>query len=38
MVSPEGACSAHWTYGRFREAAKATPRAEAVALRRKEVA
>ena len=19
MVSPEGACSAHWTYGRFRE-------------------
>ncbi len=20
MVSPEGACSAHWTYGRFREA------------------
>ena len=26
MVSPEGACSAHWTYGRFREAAKAAPR------------
>ncbi len=24
MVSPEGACSAHWTYGRFREAVKAT--------------
>ena len=22
MVSPEGACSAHWTYGRFRERAK----------------
>ena len=23
MVSPEGACSAHWTYGRFRETQKA---------------
>jgi hydrogenase expression/formation protein HypD len=23
MVSPEGACSAHWTYGRFREGALA---------------
>jgi len=23
MVSPEGACAAHWTYGRFRDAAKA---------------
>jgi hydrogenase expression/formation protein HypD len=23
MVSPEGACSAHWTYGRFRERARA---------------
>jgi len=23
MVSPEGACAAQWTYGRFREAAKA---------------
>ncbi len=22
MVSPEGACAAHWTYGRFREKAK----------------
>ena len=22
MVSPEGACSAHWTYGRFREHAQ----------------
>jgi len=22
MVSPEGACSAHWTYGRFRESAR----------------
>jgi len=22
MVSPEGACSAHWTYGRFRERAR----------------
>jgi hydrogenase expression/formation protein HypD len=31
MVSPEGACSAHWTYGRFREAAKAAPRREEVA-------
>lgn len=25
MVSPEGACAAHWTYGRFRDRAKATP-------------
>jgi hydrogenase expression/formation protein HypD len=24
MVSPEGACAAHWTYGRFRDRAKAT--------------
>ena len=31
MVSPEGACSAHWTYGRFREVAKAAPGREAVA-------
>jgi hydrogenase expression/formation protein HypD len=31
MVSPEGACSAHWTYGRFREAAKAALRHEEVA-------
>jgi hydrogenase expression/formation protein HypD len=23
MVSPEGACAAHWTYGRFRANAKA---------------
>ena len=23
MVSPEGACAAHWTYGRFREKARA---------------
>ncbi len=23
MVSPEGACAAHWTYGRFRERARA---------------
>jgi hydrogenase expression/formation protein HypD len=23
MVSPEGACAAHWTYGRFRDSAKA---------------
>jgi hydrogenase expression/formation protein HypD len=22
MVSPEGACAAHWTYGRFRENAQ----------------
>ena len=27
MVSPEGACSAHWTYGRFREAQSARRRA-----------
>jgi hydrogenase expression/formation protein HypD len=25
MVSPEGACSAHWTYGRFRDQARAKP-------------
>ncbi len=31
MVSPEGACSAHWTYGRFREAAKAAPQRRSVA-------
>ena len=31
MVSPEGACSAHWTYGRFREAAKVAPRPRKVA-------
>jgi hydrogenase expression/formation protein HypD len=24
MVSPEGACAAHWTYGRFRDNAKAS--------------
>jgi hydrogenase expression/formation protein HypD len=24
MVSPEGACAAHWTYGRFRDRAKAS--------------
>jgi hydrogenase expression/formation protein HypD len=23
MVSPEGACAAHWTYGRFRDKARA---------------
>ena len=23
MVSPEGACAAHWTYGRFRDRSKA---------------
>jgi hydrogenase expression/formation protein HypD len=23
MVSPEGACAAHWTYGRFRDNARA---------------
>jgi hydrogenase expression/formation protein HypD len=23
MVSPEGACAAHWTYGRFRDRARA---------------
>ena len=38
MVSPEGACSAHWTYGRFREAARAAQRAEVVAPPREEVA
>jgi hydrogenase expression/formation protein HypD len=26
MVSPEGACAAHWTYGRFRDAAPADAR------------
>ena len=31
MVSPEGACSAHWTYGRFREATKAAPQRRSVA-------
>ena len=25
MVSPEGACAAHWTYGRFRTRARAAP-------------
>jgi hydrogenase expression/formation protein HypD len=30
MVSPEGACSAHWTYGRFRENAQ-SPREKEVA-------
>ena len=25
MVSPEGACAAHWTYGRFRTQARAAP-------------
>jgi hydrogenase expression/formation protein HypD len=24
MVSPEGACAAHWTYGRFRDRARAS--------------
>jgi len=28
MVSPEGACAAHWTYGRFRERARADRRKE----------
>ena len=28
MVSPEGACSAHWTYGRFRESAERQRRKE----------
>jgi hydrogenase expression/formation protein HypD len=27
MVSPEGACAAHWTYGRFRDRAKLGARA-----------
>jgi hydrogenase expression/formation protein HypD len=27
MVSPEGACAAHWTYGRFRNGAAAAARA-----------
>jgi hydrogenase expression/formation protein HypD len=31
MVSPEGACSAHWTYGRFRETAKGAAERRAVA-------
>ena len=31
MVSPEGACSAHWTYGRFRETTKAAPQRRNVA-------
>ncbi|TCU33109.1 hydrogenase formation protein HypD [Rhizobium azibense] len=31
MVSAEGACAAHWTYGRFREQAKASERGRAVA-------
>jgi hydrogenase expression/formation protein HypD len=30
MVSPEGACAAHWTYGRFRDHAKAIARLERV--------
>jgi len=31
MVSPEGACAAHWTYGRFRDRAKpAAPKARPV--------
>jgi hydrogenase expression/formation protein HypD len=25
MVSPEGACAAHWTYGRFRDRARSSP-------------
>jgi hydrogenase expression/formation protein HypD len=25
MVSPEGACAAHWTYGRFRDRVRAAP-------------
>lgn len=29
MVSSEGACAAHWTYGRFRDAAKASNRKKA---------
>ena len=29
MVSPEGACAAHWTYGRFREGANGKRRREA---------
>ncbi len=28
MVSPEGACAAHWTYGRFREKARDQPKKE----------
>jgi len=28
MVSPEGACAAHWTYGRFREGERAERRKE----------
>lgn len=31
MVSSEGACAAHWTYGRFRAHAKASERGRAVA-------
>jgi hydrogenase expression/formation protein HypD len=28
MVSPEGACAAHWTYGRFRDKSRASAAAE----------
>jgi hydrogenase expression/formation protein HypD len=31
MVSSEGACAAHWTYGRFREKAKKAEAGRAVA-------
>ena len=31
MVSSEGACAAHWTYGRFREHAKARQARETAA-------
>jgi len=31
MVSPEGACSAHWTYGRFRETQKTAGRRRSAA-------
>src|SRR5262249_38737576 len=29
MVSPEGPCSAHWTYGRFREGSEGKRRRQA---------
>jgi hydrogenase expression/formation protein HypD len=31
MVSSEGACAAHWTYGRFREQARSSALGKAVA-------
>ena len=32
MVSPEGACAAHWTYGRFRDNAPAAGRANGASI------